>query len=221
MLGFFAAAAMLFGVAGTAQAADVPASPTCCTFAGGPFTQAQGDTSSFINPVESTAFHNLTSSAVGPDGKALFESETITPGASSPVAGSQYLAAGSYPFVCTLHPGMDGDLVVDTNGTPVARPGLKLVVLNQKLKQVRKTGRIKFKATALGETAAVKVAVKRGKKLLVSAQVPKLAAGTSRTINAKLTNAGRKAMKTGKKVPVSLSATIPFGKAAKANRTIR
>lgn len=212
---------MLFSVGGSAQAVDIPASPACCTFPAGPFSQAQGETSKFINPADSEAFHNLTSTELGPDGEDLFASETIPVDSSSPVAGSQYLAAGTYPFVCTLHPGMSGDLTVDSTGTPAARPGLKLKVLNQKLEQVRKSGRIKFKATALGETSGVKVKVKRGKKLLVSIKLPKLAAGTSKTINARLSKSGRMAMKNGRKISVSLSATIPFGKAASANRKLR
>jgi len=212
---------MLFGVAGQAHAVDVVAESACCNFTAGPFSQAQGETSKFVNPADSSAFHNLTSTSAGPDGNALFESETITRGTTSAVNGTQYLAAGSYPFVCTLHPGMAGDLIVEATGTPVARPGLKLSVLNQKLRQVRKSGKVKIKATALSATSEATIDVKRGKKVLAKISAPKLAAGASRTIAVKLSKAGRKAMKNGKKVNVSISALIPFGKAAKANRILR
>jgi len=78
----------------------------------------------------------------GPDGSALFRSATIGGGgATAPVAGTQYLTTGSYPFTCTIHPTeMHGTLQVTGNGTPQARPSLRLAVTSKKLAKVRKMG---------------------------------------------------------------------------------
>jgi plastocyanin len=63
--------------------------------------------------------HDLVSRATDDDGEPLFASEVITGGQSTPVAGVEDLAPGSYPFYCTLHVQMAGTLAV---GVPV--PGV-------------------------------------------------------------------------------------------------
>lgn len=221
MTGLAATLGLLFYGAGQAQAVDIVASPTCCTFEAGPFTQAPGASSNFVNQGDSLAFHNVTAASAGPDGLPLFVSETVAGGSSSAVAGTQYLTTGTYPFVCTLHPGMSGDLDVSGAGTAVPRPGVKLAVPAQKLKQVRKSGRFKVKVTAVAASSGVEIVVKKGNKLIGLVSKLNLASGATKTLSVKLTNAGRKAIKKGKKVPFSVAASVPWGKPAKAMRTLR
>ncbi len=221
MTGLAATVGMLSLGAMNAQAADIIAEPGgTYVFAPGPYTQAQGETSSFLNQDDVTAYHNVTAAGRGPDGQPLFVAETIPGGANAPVAGTQYLSTGSYPFVCTLHPGMNGSLEVTSAGTPVARPGVKLAVLKQKLKQVRKTGKLKIKVTPVAPSTGVSLEVAKGSKAIGSATGLNLT-GSARTVAVKLTKSGRKAIKKGKKVKFSVSAKVPSGKPAKASRILR
>ena len=60
--------------------------------------------------------HNVVSTQFS-GGERLFESATISSG-TTPVNGTQLLAPGTYPFVCTIHAGMDAELVVRDTGDP-------------------------------------------------------------------------------------------------------
>lgn len=221
--GIITAAAMLFGAASSAQAADdIVSAVDCCTFAGGPFSQAAGEKPLFVNP-QGSGFvpHNVTANSKGPDGNPLFESDTISEGETSPVEGAQYLSAGTYPFVCTIHPpGMRGELIV-AGGTALPRPKIAFSIPSQKLKQVRKTGKVKVKVKALTAASSIKLDVLKGKLKAGSTTIKSLAKGASRTIAVKLTKKGKKAIRKGKKVPLSGKATVAFGKSASARRTLR
>jgi plastocyanin len=84
-------------------------------------TMAQGERLTFQNN-DSTARHNVVARMNGPDGKPLFESDTIGGGQSAFVNGSQYLKTGTYDFYCTLHGNMTGTLTVTSEGTPATPP---------------------------------------------------------------------------------------------------
>src|SRR2546423_9302441 len=81
----------------------------------------QGERVTFHNG--DTVAHDVTATQNGPDGKPLFKSPTTDPGKDSVVDGTQYLSAGHYDFICSIHPDMKGSIHVTTNGTPVQRPG--------------------------------------------------------------------------------------------------
>src|SRR5688572_14657631 len=66
--------------------------------------------------------HDVSSQKKSDDGKPLFRSELVDPGASGPVEGTEYLVTGDYPFICTIHPGMDATLKVTSAGEPVPKP---------------------------------------------------------------------------------------------------
>jgi plastocyanin len=61
--------------------------------------------------------HNVRSTQFS-GGERLFSSDTISTG-TTPVDGTQYLAPGTYPFICTIHPSqMAAELVVREDGAP-------------------------------------------------------------------------------------------------------
>ncbi|MDQ2699822.1 MAG: hypothetical protein M3Y23_00660 [Actinomycetota bacterium] len=218
------AAMITFGfAAGSAGAVTIGASPTGYTFTSDVFTQAPGELSVFENPPES-GFHNVTSSSLGPDGAELFVSESIMGGGTVPVAGTEYLDAGSYPFVCTLHPGMDAELIVAGAGAAVPRPAFRLSVPRQKMKQVRKTRKIKVKVNASSLSNGITIRLLKGRQKISAPVSLNLKPGSAKTVAVKLNGAGRKAVKKikqGRKFPVSVAGEVPFGKPAKANRKLR
>ena len=84
-------------------------------------TMDQGEKLTFHNG--DTVTHDVTATQNGPDGKPLFKSAETDGGKTSTVEGAQYLTAGHYDFICSIHPNMKGSIHVTTNGTPLARPG--------------------------------------------------------------------------------------------------
>jgi spore coat protein A, manganese oxidase len=56
--------------------------------------------------------HDIQATEYGPDGRPLFRSTVALAGQTVPVAGTDQLEPGTYPFVCSLHSSMTGDLVV-------------------------------------------------------------------------------------------------------------
>jgi plastocyanin len=217
------AVALLSGVAPAGAADTITANKDCCAFDAGPYSQDLGEIPTFSNPEVADAPHNVTATAKGPDRGPLFRSTTIGAGNSTPVAGAQYLGAGTYPFFCTLHgPSMSGELTVQGDkGTVAARPSIRVSVLAQRLKKVRKSGRLKVRVKANTKSPGIRISARRGKKALTSASKLSLVAGVSRTVKLKLSRAGRKALAKGRKVGISANGTVAFGKPSSSKRTLR
>ncbi len=222
IIGSIAVAALFFGGASTAQAADdIVADADCCTFIDGPFTQSAGEIPKFVNPADADAVHNVTSTEKGPDGGPLFASDTIQTGKSAPVDGAQYLTDGTYPFLCTVHSfSMTGDLVV-SGGTAVPRPKFGLSFPAQNLKKIRRTGKVRVKVKGVTASSGIKLTVSKGKKKLGSVSGLSVSSGKTKTVAVRLTKTGKKAVKRGKKVLFKVKGTVADGKSATAKRTLR
>ena len=156
--------------------------------------------------------HNATASANGPDGRALFRSNTIT-GGSTPVNGTQYLNAGSYPFICTIHPNMQATLNVTGTGLP--RPTVDLAITSRKLSKVVKKGKLAVKATTTG-APEVALSAALGKRRIAAGTIP--AGGT--TASLKLTKPGRQALAGKEKATIKVTGTIDFGAPDTAKRKL-
>ena len=66
---------------------------------------------SFVNL--DVAQHDVTADEEGPDGKPLFQSRLVGLGETAPIEGLDRLQAGkTYGFYCSIHPGMQGNLIV-------------------------------------------------------------------------------------------------------------
>lgn len=226
-MGLAVGLAALFGWFGTAVA-DAPAvgtmiasDPTCCTYLPGPYAQDRGQRAIFDN-TGSTTYHDVEAKQKGPDGKALFSMGGLTPGGkSAPIRGTEYLKAGSYPFYCTLHgTAMSGVLIINDAGTAVARPSVKVSLVNQKLRQVRKAG-VKARIKAITASTGVVITAKKGKVTLGSKRGLTLKAGQAKTITLPLTKAGRKAVKKARSVKIKLGASVPFGKSVNTTRKVK
>jgi len=221
VLGLATCVAAVFVMGGGAGATTVVADPDCCTFTGSPFTQGLGEVATLQNAAEVTP-HDATSTQEGPDGKPLFYSPMVNGGQGAPIAGTQYLEAGTYPFYCTLHgPGMSGELVVEPTGAALPRPSVKVAVAAQKLKRLRRSRVVKVKVTAKTASKGIAIFATKGKVKLGSKANINLAAGKSRVFKLPLTKAGRKAVAKGKRVQIKVRATVPFGKPSAATRKVR
>ncbi|MGH2983516.1 MAG: cupredoxin domain-containing protein [Solirubrobacterales bacterium] len=148
--------------------------------------------------------HNATASATGPDGKALFRSNTISSG-NTPVNGTQYLSAGSYPFICTIHP-TTMQATLNVTGTGLPRPTVDLAVTSRKLAKVLKKGKLAVKATTTG-APEVALTAALGKRTIATGTVP--AGGTTAAL--KLTKPGRQALAGKDKATVKVTGSIDFG----------
>jgi len=217
-----ATAGLLLLGAGSAQAVDITTNAECCTFAAGPFVQGQGETAGFSNLDQggATSFHNVTATKTGPDGEPLFYSETVAGGDTSPVEGTKYLPAGAYPFVCTLHSGMNGRLEVSPIGSPVARPGVKAAIPAQRLARVRKTGKLKIRLSPLAPSTGLTIEVNAGGRLAGVTEDVNLA-GQAKTVTIKFFKRARKAIAKGKKVKFAATVQVPWGKTARVSRALR
>ena len=214
--------ALLFSAAPASAADSIVAEKDCCSFATGPYFQDLGEIPTFENPAESNP-HNVASTVTGPDGDWLFRSKTIGADSTTPVDGTQYLQAGSYPFFCTLHgPSMSGELIVQGDkGTVVARPSIRVSIPSQRLKKVRKSGKLRVKVRADTASSGIRISARLGKKAIAPKSKFSLSAGASRTVKLKLSRAGRKALAKGRKAGISVSGTVSFGKPSSAKRKLR
>ena len=125
---------------------DVVSKDVCCQFTKSTYQSDQGEIPNFVNPsTAEVGSHNvIAKDKLG--GKPLFRSKTIGIGKSVPIDGLQYLPAGSYKFVCSIHPdSMKGTFVISHKGTPVARPKIAVSIPAQTLNKVRGSGKLKVK----------------------------------------------------------------------------
>jgi plastocyanin len=195
--------------AGPASAAQVQAVDN--SYPGGTFTMDQGELLQLQNtgPVND---HDVWSRLDGPDGKKLFISPDIHPGATTTVAGTQYLTTGTYQFFCNLHPfEMSGTLSVGPAGAPAARPDIEVTVVGSKLDKVASKGKLPVKVQALTRSDDVSLELKLGKAVLASKSNLDLAAGQTQKITLKLSKAGKSKLAAKSKATVKLTGTVPFG----------
>lgn len=213
-LAVVAGLAVVLALPAFASAADpILADVDCCTFAPGPFHQGLGEISEMVIPAEADAPHNVTSTEAGPDGQPLFYSGNNLAGTTTPVAGTQYLDAGSYPFYCTLHGAtMSGELVVDAGaGAPAARPRVKVAYPAQKLKRIRKKG-VRVKLTGLAAATGVALEVRLvGKGVIGKKEGLELAAGQSRVLTFRLPKKVKRSIRKRRAVKFKAATTVVFG----------
>lgn len=204
--------ATLVGIAVlAATAASALAAPAAITgdgantFVGGP--DFAHDPGTIAQLTVTGSQHDVVSNANGPDGKALFRSPTISSG-STPIGGTQFLAAGSYPFICTIHPStMSGNLVVGA-GTPLARPTVAIEALDRKLAKVVKSSRLRIRVTTTGTGIAAVGAALGNKRLAKPSQVT---GAVSTVVKLRISSKGRARLERLQKAKVKVTGSVDFG----------
>lgn len=162
--------------------------------------------------------HNVTARANGPDGKSLFRTPTISSGTAA-VNGTQYLAAGDYPFFCTVHPTtMNGTLHVTGNGTPQARPSAALTLRTKTISKAVKKGLL-ISVNANTQITGATLTAKLG-KAIIGKTTASLASG-AQNIKLKLSKAGKSKLRKKGSAKVTVTAEIPFGSPATAKAKLK
>jgi plastocyanin len=192
----------------------------------------QGETVVFHNGDVST--HDVTADQKGPDGKPVFQSKLTDQNKDSPVTGADELKTGSYGFFCSVHPQMRGTIKVTANGTPKGgapapppsgggtitaapadpndkqAPTLSVKVLSSSVRTTRSAGVLKV-SVKVDEAATVSLrAVARpkvgGPLVTVATGRITLTAAGRKTVSALLTRAGRRALRSKRKLAVVVTA---------------
>lgn len=180
--------------------------------------------------------HDVVARAAGPDGKPIFSTPLIGPGAESAVAGAQSLSAGTYQFFCSVHSNMAGTLTVTTAGTPAPQPGsggasgsqpptgdssppsVALRILDRRAAQVRRAGKLRV-SVQVSEPARVTLdaTIRRsGRSVTIARGTRDFPAAGSATVTLELTRAGSKALTPRSTITVTGTATDRAGNAAPA-----
>jgi plastocyanin len=206
--------AMTYAAVSLAASDTIVGGPTD-TFSAPTYNADQGSLVPFQNNGGS---HNVTARQNGPDGDALFRSETTTSG-TTPVNGTQYLTTGDYPFFCTVHPTtMQGTLRVTGVGAPQARPSATLKLRTKTISKALKKGLL-VAVNATTQISGAALTAKLGKATL-GKTTTSLAAGTqNKTL--KLSKAGKSKLRSKGKATVKVTADIPFGSPATAKAKLK
>jgi plastocyanin len=173
--------------------------------------------------------HNVSATAPGPDRKALFRTGNVQgtdspPGGINEVNGTQFLDNGTYGFLCTIHPSMEGTLtVVNHPSGPVPRPKISLKVKSKKLAKVVKSGKLKVKVSAAEPTDAdgVTLTAKKGAKGITKKAKLNVNAGDSKTAKLKLKKSALEKLADLEKAKVKVSGGVDFGLGDKASKKLK
>ena len=184
----------------------------------------QGEQVLFTNT--DVADHDVLARDDGPGGKPLFRSELIGFGRTGPVEGTEYLTTGSYAFFCSIHPQMEGTLNVSSAGEPVPRPSessLELKVLDERVSKVKRNGALQVRVTSGGAATVRMTAVAKGSKFAKGST--KLNGAKPKTARLQLTSAGRRLVRRGRRIAITVKATAKDGAGnttkATAKKTLR
>jgi plastocyanin len=226
MAGAMLALAGLLAVPAVAADHTFSAGPVPNTYAGDSVTIDQGDTLTFQN--NDQALHDITADGKDSDGKALFKSETIGAGKSSPVEGVEFLTTGDYPFHCSVHPFMQATLHVTANGTPKQRPSApppdttppsaSVAIKDSRIRTVLKRKALRL-ALSSNEESRFKLTAKVGRTVI--ARGTATVTDNTRNASIRLTKAGRKLLARSRRVTVKLGAAVndAAGNTASASAT--
>jgi plastocyanin len=174
----------------------------------------EGDLVQFQHGSDEGEYHDVTSTQYS-GGEPLFRSATISTG-TAPVDGTQFLAPGTYPFICTVHQyeGMAAELVVrDIAGAPPPppRPDIEVAIRSRNLEKVLSSGRLAVKVQALTDSDDVKLVASLGRRVLAKKTNIDLLAGQVLKLALKLGSRDRAAFGDRDKAKVKLTGTLPSG----------
>jgi plastocyanin len=156
------------------------------------------------------AGHDVTSTK-REGGKPLFASDLVAPGDSGPVLRTEYLVTGSYPFVCTVHPGMEATLDVTAAGTPVPRPdppNVEVKVASKDLQRVVRKRKLKLRVSSSKASVKVTARAKAGKSsIALGSKTVRFKSAGDRAVVLKLSKSAQEALAGRRRAKVTATAT--------------
>jgi plastocyanin len=201
-------------------AGEIRSSVTCCTFDAPSYDIAAGQVATFNNATIGTP-HNVSATDKGPDGRALFRSATISGDRSTPVNGTQYLAPGTYRFICTVHgPSMSANLTVG-QGAAVPRPRLTVTILSSRIARVSRAGKLILRLAGAGSNAdGVSLKATGAGVTIARKSGIDIAAGGRQQVSLPLTARGKAKLGDRDRAVVTVTASVPFGRPDVARRAL-
>jgi hypothetical protein len=107
-------------------------------------------------------------------------------------------------------------------GAPLARPRLGLAIASVKLDAVRRTGKLRVRVSDRGSDArGVRLSARVAHRHLSGPGALDVAAGSIAKATVRLSRPARKALAGLRRAKARVEATVPFGAAASAARTLR
>jgi plastocyanin len=209
--GFAAALIVSLVTAAAAWADETISARPVNTFSSAVTSIDQGEKVTFRN--SDLAGHDVVSKKAGDDSKPLFRSDVVAPGSSGPVTGTEYLTTGTYPFFCSIHPGMEATLEVTSAGTPVPRPqpSVTLKVASKDLQKVVDSGKLKLRVRSSKASLVLGARAKKRKGSIALGSKKVEWDGGSGRVNLKLSKAARKALGKRKRAKVTATVTADHG----------
>jgi plastocyanin len=170
------------------------------------------------------AGHDVFSRQRGPDDKPLFSSDLVAPGESGPVNGTEFLVTGTYPFYCTVHPGMEATLEVTSAGTPVERPDapeVEVKVASGDLQRVVRDGKLRLRVTSTKATVQLAVRAKAGRSsIALGTKTVRFRSAAERIVTLRLSDSARDALRGRRSAKVTATATASAaGREARSTST--
>lgn len=173
-------------------------------------------------------YHDVTSTQSS-GGQPLFKSETTNVIGTYPVDGTESLAPGTYPFVCTVHQysGMAAELVVRDTGTgtppPTSSPDpdIEVAIRSRDLDKVLNRRKLAVKVRALTPSDDVKLVASLGDRVLAKKANIDLSEGQVRKLALRLGKGDRALLEDREKAKVKLKGTVPSGSPDVARRVLR
>jgi hypothetical protein len=193
-------------------------------FVGSGPSNPEGAPMTFDNEGNNT--HNVTAVEDGPDGEALFRTGNVSGGTTNrPIGGVEFLAADTYDYVCTIHPGtMQGTLTItDSLEGPDPRPEISLKIKSKKLEKVVKSGKLKVAVSAAEPTDAegVSLSAKKGRKGITKKLSVDVNAGNTETVKLRLKKKAAEKLADLEKAKVKVTGEVDFGSPAKASKKLK
>jgi plastocyanin len=225
------AAGVTLAVAGALWAAPalgdatITAGPDPNTYATTDVTIDQGQTITFQNS-DRDAIHDVTADRKGSNGAALFRSETIENGKTTPVKGVEFLTTGDYGYHCSVHPFMTGTLHVTGNGMPKPRdttaPDASVAIVDSRISGVLEHKGVTIRLRS-DEPARFKLTATAGKTKVATGTID--VKGTKRNAKLALTRSGKRLLFRASTVKLKLTAQVTDAadnrSSASASRTLR
>lgn len=212
-----AVSALLVVPAGAAATTVSVASGPDNVYSSSTYAIDQGGGLDFIN--DSDRPHDLISVGLF-SSRPLFRAPRLAPGSSTTVPGVEYLVAGTYPFFCSLHPGMEANLVVNSGGTPLERPAVAARIISATKSALLRSGTVRIALSTATAVSGVTLRLSFLGTVRASRSLD-LLPGSSVPVSLDIPKAIRRRIARLRALRLQITGSVPLGVFHGASRTVR